>query len=467
MESNFIPKNLNFGAARLAGYSTNSFKITPTGSSTVTPGQQITWNLPENATANMNSLRLVARVTTQDVTNTVGGVTTTVHTKLPQDSSSLISRLDVSVNGTALTTSASEYNTTCRVLKNAGHMSRDRDLSVDRAISHGSISTGDASDVVDVVIQDFRGPLGGSTDTSCAFWPLNALGSVQITMTMAGPEILVPKQAGVGFADADNLSASAKVAAANMTYTVSDCYLGLDTISFGDSLYESLLRERLSQGNLEIFYKNYYTFTNDGIKSGASSTRFSVASTSIDKIYSTNRNSSYRSVGIRGHTLPDQALGDAVVGNYFRFMSFDTENTSKCGDLRVSHMVNSVMHPQYKKKAIESLADLVLYSEKSGVGAAGIIPTSLAAYHNGLYVNTVNLSHPISGMIGQVGYDSRGISSQLSYDVTGARVPGETVSGATLYPATEGQLDSISHFVVVSTTAKMIIGLGRECVVQF
>jgi hypothetical protein len=344
-------------------------------------------------------------------------------------------------------------------------MSRDRQLSVNRAITNGSISTDDAHDVVDVIVHEWRGALG---EASTTFWPLNAIGSTQITITFAGEEVLVPKQIGAAKTVGIALDANAILNAAGMTYEISDAYMTLDTISFSDNLYESLIRERLSQGNLEIMYKNYYSFSQDGIATGDSATRFSVAATSINKIYSTKRNGSYRTKSIQGHKITDHAFGEDAVGNYFRFMSFDDRKGKVGGNMKTSHTINNVMTPQYKQKTIESLGDLVTYSEKFGASADGILQTSLAGYHEGLYVNCVSLMHPVGDMIAQTGYDSRGISSNLVFEVQGALVPGTNVGGSgNLYPATAGQAGTISHFVVVETVAKMIIGLGREVAVQF
>ena len=188
----FIPQNVRFASAKLSGYSRNRFKIMPTGSSEASAGRQTIFNLPENALIDTSSLRLHCTVTTKGATESG----TTVYARLPADGSSLIQRLNVSINGVAVQNQSSEYNSVCRLLKLAGGSDRNRDGSVDRAVSHGAIISEDADETASLIISEWHGILN---ESSTRFWPTNALGAVQLEMTWADNAVLVPKETGMGF----------------------------------------------------------------------------------------------------------------------------------------------------------------------------------------------------------------------------------------------------------------------------
>jgi hypothetical protein len=198
---------------------------------------------------------------------------------------------------------------------------------------------------------------------------------------------------------AANLSADAKTAAAAIKYEISGLYMTLDTISLPE--YDSMLRQRLSQEeSLSIAIKSYYTFTKDGIATDSDTMVFSVASSSIDRIIGTHRNSSYRTIGMRGWNLIDQ-LGDAHVSNYFRFLSLDS-STTKAGTLATQYQINSTPFPAYKANVIESLADNCYSVDKVGSNSLGMICSSLPAFHQGLYAHPLLLAHP-TGAVMQAG----------------------------------------------------------------
>ena len=448
----FFPQNVRFASAKLSGYSRNRFKIMPTGSSEASAGRQSIFNLPENALIDTHSLRLHFTVTTTG--GSAGAGPTVVYARLPADASSLVQRLNVSINGVSVQNQTSEYNSVCRVLKLAGGSSRDRDGSVDRAVSHGAISSADENETASLIISEWHGILN---EASTRFWPTNALGAVQLELTWADNSVLVPKQATVGFAAGDNLSADGRTAASQISYSVSGLYMTVDTIQFGDGMYDQLLRKRLSEEPyIPIAFRDYFTFSHDGIDSDSKSIRFAVSASSIDKIYTTFRNGNYRSVGVRGHTLVDQVFSDAICSNYFRFKSFDSQ-TTRAGTLKMQYQINNTPHPTYDMNVPESLCDLAYINDKIGPSAPGIMQTSIQSFNDGLFVCPLTLSHPAGNMVGQMGYDSRGVTSQMEFKFLGMDVP--TADAATQ------EVGSVSAFTVVQVTSELRLSLGREVVV--
>lgn len=447
----FIPQNVRFMAQKLSGYSRNRFKIMPLGARTASAGTNSNFALPENCLLDTASIRLHANVVTTG--GSAGAGPTVVYGKLPQDAVSLVQRLNVSLNGISIMNSGvSEYNSLCKLLKNAGGSSRDRDSTYDRAVSHGGIDgTTDANEDVSVVIQF---PAGALSENSTRFWPTMALGSLTIECQWADNSVLVPKMAtqNVGAGD---LTADGITAAAAISYTVSDLYMTVDTISL--PTYDEMLRQRLaSEAYLGIFVKSYYTFSKDGIAAGANTADtmvFSLSSSSIDRIIGTHRNGSYRTTGVRGWALTDQ-LGDAYVGNYFRFLSLDS-STTKAGSLAHQFQLNNTPMPTYKANVMESLADLAYSVDKVSQKDSGMICSSIPAFHEGLYACPLLLAHP-TGQVLPAGFDSRGVASQGQWEVTGATVPA-AVPGAQ-------QVGTVSSFIAVECTEEIRFSLGREVI---
>jgi len=457
-----VPQNVKFAGAKLSGYSRNRFKIMPTGSNEAAAGRNTIFNLPENCLLDTASVRLHCQVRTTKLTGS-GGVE--VYGKLPADGSSLIQRLNLSINGVSVSNQVSEYNSLCRVLKLAGGSSRDRDQTVDRAVSHGAIDTSAAEEDVSLIISEWRGAL---TESSTRFWPLNALGAVQMELTWADNSVLLPIEDDGGTVTsvtkaldtAGDLSANAKAVSPNLSYSVSNLYLTVDTIQFGDGLYDQLLRKRLAdEAFVPIYYRDYFSFSHDGINTDADTVRFAVAASSVDKCIATFRNGSYRSPGVRGIQL-DNTIGDAYISNYFRFRSYDSQ-TTKNGTLKMQYRVNSTPHPTYPQAVTESLADIAYTMDKVGPTSAGIVQSSLEGFNDGQFAHVLTLAHPSGNMVGQLGLDSRGITSQFEFVFTGLSAPGASsaeVSGQ--------QVATASAFIVVQVTSMLMLAMGREVTVQ-
>ena len=79
----------------MSNYNRNRFRLETVSSETASPGRIVTVNLPENALLDMRSFKFHFDVSCNSVT--VGGAT--VRGRLPPDASSLISRVEVFING--------------------------------------------------------------------------------------------------------------------------------------------------------------------------------------------------------------------------------------------------------------------------------------------------------------------------------------------------------------------------------
>jgi hypothetical protein len=260
----------------------NRFKLETQGSQTASPGSIVTVQLPESALIHLPSVRFFFSVATTSETEG----STTVYGRLPADAASaLISKVEIFIGGVQIQNGTAEYNTLCRILKIADS-SIPRDQSVDKVLSHGAIESADAVESEQLCLHEWRGFLG---ESATQYLPTNLTGAVTIRLTFAGNNVLVPKETGQALGT--DLSADAKTAAQRLTYSVSNMYCTCDSVVPSES-YHSALQERLSQGDIELNYKEYNSFAMSGV--GSSFThRFSVSSASIDKIYSVTRDTNY------------------------------------------------------------------------------------------------------------------------------------------------------------------------------
>ena len=287
-----IPKDVIYAAKRMSNYNRNRFRLETVSAETSGPGRIVTCNLPENATLDMRSFKFHCDVLTDSQTENAA----TVRGRLPADASSLISRVEVYINGIQVMGSLSEYGTAARMLK-IGRSNRDRDGSIDRSLSHGAVVSADAVEDVSLVISDWIGFLGESAPR---YLNTDMLGQIQVRITFAPASVLVAKQNGVAIDNTNLTSADARTAAGRLSYKVSDMFFTIDSVSI-DEMYTQMLRERLSTEEfISINYKEYYNFSLDNVTTGSHTTRFSLSVTSLDRLYATFRDSNFQTTGVKG-----------------------------------------------------------------------------------------------------------------------------------------------------------------------
>jgi len=446
----YLPESVMYATSEMKEVSRNRFRLETVSADTASPGRIITFNLPENAMLDMKSLRFFFDVACTG-SSANGAAGDEVFGKLPQNASSLISRIEVYINGVQVQAGASEYNTIAQALR-LGKSNIDKDNSTERALSHSYITADDANDDETVCVSEWCGFLG---EASTRYLNTGLLGQIQIRLTLAGAFVLVPKQNGVAYGV--NLSADAKLNAALMNYSVTNMYFTVDSVSL-DPMYNAMLRKRLEAGGLELNYKEYYSFQLDGITASASSTRFSLSSGCIDKIYALYRDANYTETGVRAHLLPNAQGVSAVSSNALRFRSYSGD-TKKVGNARWNWSVNNVKYPQYQASWIDGLADVGYAQDKVDADNSGSLITSKESYNDGKFVYPLLLEMPTGkGVAVQSGYSSRGVNTQMVFQ-----------SQAQSIPAADGETNTgvISCFVVAETTAKLMIALGRDLAVQF
>ena len=233
-----------------------------------------------------------------------------------------------------------------------------------------------------------------------------------------------------------------------------------------------MLRDRLETDDyLPLNYKEYYTFALDNIATGSSTTRFSLSSGSIDKMYGIYRDSNYNSVGVVPKRLSDAGGVGAFVANYLRFRSYNdttvngTDFPQLAGKLRYNWSANSVQMPQYSAGLLDALADVNYLPDKVGVGGEGTLVTSKTSFNDGKFLCGQLLSMPTKyGCSIQSGFNSRGINTQMTWRVQGQKIPAASPAGAA---GGTGETGVVGAFVVLESTAQLRAGVGKNLAVLF
>ena len=447
--SMFMPSDLVYATGDIAEVSRNSFRLETVSADTASPGRIITFNLPENAIIDTRSIRFFMDV----LTTQVGAGANIVYGKLPQNVSSLISRLEVYVNGVSVQQGASEYNTVAQILRNA-QSNIDKENSTDRSLSHSYITSDDAVDDETVCISEWVGFLG---ENSTRYLNTGLLGQIQIRLTLAPTSVLCPKQVAVTIGDA--FTGTGATSALTISYSTSNMYFTVDTVSLSP-MYNANLRKRLEMGGLALNYKEYYTFSLDGISAGASvgaSTRFSLSSGCIDRLYGIYRDANYATAGVQGFALPNAVSVSAFTSNALRFRSYSGQ-TKKAGVARWNYSINNVKYPQFQASWVDALAGVAYAQNKVGADNSGSLITSSQSFNDGVFQFPLLLCLPTAkGVSVCSGYNSRGINSTMVFQASGLNIP---VAGG----ANSG---SVSSFIVAETTASLRIEVGRDLAVMF
>ena len=468
----FIPENVRYMVDSMSNYSTNTFRLETVSASTAKSQNIITVNLPSSCLLDLGSFRMHMDATCSGPANPAAPVANEVYAKLPQNAAqSLIQRCEVSLNGIALNQGLNQFNTAYN-LKQLAKGNVPRNSSVDRAVAGAEIDPLDPTpaagsagvEAESLVVQDWIGFLG---EHSTRYLATDIFGQLQVRITCAPNSVLVPKVLGVPMGTF--LAGAAQVAnASNMTYTLDNIYFTVQSVSL-NMAYNRMLRERLEADSyLPLNYKEYYNFSQGNISTGSQTTRYSLSSASIDKIYQTQRDSNFQTTGVVALELPNAALGSgAFCSNHFRFRSYNSwgagVNQKLAGNFRQRSSYNNISQPQYLQDIMGCLCNVGYGQDKIGMGADGTMISSRESFNDGRFVATTVMNHPTRYGVGcKSGADSRGINSALTYETQGQVIPAATpIDGGAGYSGTA------ETFVLAETTAEIRAGVGKDITVLF
>lgn len=450
MDEHCFPKSFRMLACKLEDFGRNTFRLQTQGADTARAGSIITLNMPENSCLHLPSLRMF--LTFVGGTTGVVGSGNEVFAKLGNDHC-LISRVELFCNGVQVNNPFNEYSTGHRITQ-IGRSTIPRDQSIDRCLGQSYINNDNNPDVATLCYSNWLGFLG---EASAEWISTELLGSLQVRITIAGPETLVAKQAGVAITT-QITNATAIQNAQALSFTINNIFFTIASC-VPPVAYNMLLREMLeSQGQIEINYKNYYSYTLDNITSTSATNRWSLSSGSIDKVYSTLRDASYLTTGCPAFSLPDY-IGAQYVSNNCRFRAF---NNSGAADVKLYKTINNVQYPQYQMSVLEALANTSYVNGKMPGGYEGNLITSQPSFWDGLFQDDLILN--VSSELGvalKSGFNSRGVNTFMTATQQGFVIP---AAGSGDLRANTG---SLSMYVLAETTASLIVSLGKAVAVSY
>jgi hypothetical protein len=357
--STTIPRNLQVFLTTLgAGISKTTIKLFPQGKSgPFVQNENTRIVLPENSVIDLHSLSLMFLATTTTATGFAG---------LPKHSSSLISRVNVSVGGLQVGHAINEYNTLYNCLAN---VLIGEDKLTEMSVLEGGI-VGDSfpaptANVTNrrMAVNNWLGLLSGDMGR---FLDTSLTGSIMIDIQWAPNAVLPIGATGTGVA-----------------YSVSDVYMIVESISFEGALYSNLLLSKMATGQpLQIPFRNWALMTSQ-TNTTAATIPFSVNSRSIDVLAASLRPNDYDGTPV---AIP----GSTTNSNYFRLFSDGSNSTFQW-------TVNGQQYPQWPA----STADAYILARNAFDGSSGNnlfanSVRSLSRWENGHFLFAVSLSHHTS-----------------------------------------------------------------------
>ena len=308
---------------RMEGFSTNYFRLEPSGSTNSGPNSITRINLPSNALLNTRSFKL--HFLASIAGTSVGG-------RLPADISTLVERVEISAGGVQLSQGTNFYNTLVnakaaimgsRCDSVTGHSELVRKNKFD-----GSDDILDTEDLNELytgtgtphVIDKWEGFLGTCEpkilDASILpdlvvsiYWASNTvLASCKKADTHAN--FKVTKTTGAGTAE------SPFVNVAQAVYDIKNIHATIEAVGMADSVYDHLTQSTIASiGHIEVPFKQYFSFSAN--HSGAS--RFTVATQSLDRIWTAWRKTDYNALGapqpVKGYSTAAGVAAGAVVAD--------------------------------------------------------------------------------------------------------------------------------------------------------
>ena len=409
--------SLTYFLDRLQGFSTNIFRLETQNNDTATANKILRFSLPSNALLNMRSFALHFSATTAG---------TDAGARLPRKIDTLIERVEVTAGGVQLSQGLNYYNV-LRHAKDAllgsktssvcGHPEIIRDeYYVDAT---GAI-TGTGNEVyastnkqAQFTIDQWEGFIG-----TCEPKIIDAaiLPDIVISIYLADNTVLT-SSLGVGLdgAGSTDITDNGNGAA---TYELNNIHATIESIGLADAVYDNMVSAMIAQkGFLEIPFKQYVGFNN----THSGSTRFSVATQSLDRIWFAFRNTNYGTQAapntVVGHIVHGSTQGtinsgqfgtskEKYIGPYYEFVEPTPSTGTK---ITYQLQLNGAYYPQFPMTAEEMYS----IAKNSTLGQYQEHEMTLEQYKGHFFVGCARLNMPESEFSRTLsGLDTRSISLQ-------------------------------------------------------
>eukprot|EP00965_Chrysotila_dentata_P155634 5142860-Pleurochrysis_carterae.AAC.1 len=244
-------------------------------------------------------------------------------------------------------------------------------------------------------------------------------------------------------------AATVAPASQNLAFTLEDMYIGYDAVQFPDE-YLDRLRVRLASGAyLPIVYRGYIDSTSAPTQGNTHHHSYNIASSSINAAYCVLREHDYASsLQFPVNTENFVRGGESLISAHYRFAAYEESPSLGRTDatLRWQARVNNVQHPQYPGRVSDALQRIAYMSSKD----SGFAFESRQAFYQAFAIFPLLLSMPDESVSMMAGYDSRGVSSTLSFDFSGLTSGARKVST-----------------MILDVSRELRISAGRSCVVVY
>ena len=394
---------------RLMAHSTNTFKLEPSGArSSLGAGQVISFQLPSNALVDLKSIKWLfnAKITSA---NGKG--------RLPNKISSLVERYSIEAGGVVVYQGHLGYNVVkhakdalelslCEeVTKNVqNHEFVPRLTGVDGvSISGADEAPSDSNDATQFCVDDWLGFMEAKPE----ILDTSLLPELTLKIYLA-PNSVCTDSAGT---DAEGASAfTTKAGTPAPVYQINNQRLLVTTYSINDGTFDMMIEQRIQdQGFIEVPFKQYFTFF-DGAHSG--STRFSIGTQSLDKVYAVWRKPEYATanalVSVSGFSsnvttsfsIENSAhVGEKYISNYFNF-------PKPSGLTGAQFQINGTLYPQFL-----ATPDEWYQVSKDCAKKMSQEIKSLQAWNNNYHVYAIRLNQPGADELRLIsGLDSRSMN---------------------------------------------------------
>ena len=317
-----LSPDLMYFASRMSGFSTNTFKIETNNQSTATSASIVAFDLPSNSIINLRSFKCFFRANANKIASAGG--------RLPPVKD-LVERVEVAMGGIVLSQGTNFVNVLSEAKKALmgdkcdaalGHPEYIRAVSyTNPALTYGTTANENDTNTYHC-IDEWEGFLGTADPM---LFDTSIVPNIRVRLYMATDNVLSNVAdvtlgiASGSFADSDGTDETTGAplpAAPNATkpkYELTDIHATIECINLADMTYENMLASQMSaQGDLEVPYKAYYTF-ND---THTGSSKFSVASSSLDRIWLAWRGSDYNTITnpitVQGHKKQGAFVDDVA-----------------------------------------------------------------------------------------------------------------------------------------------------------
>lgn len=428
------PKNLQYVARKLAGFSKQNFKMLTLNMTQAGPSSVITVDLPSNALVDLQTLTMFFKGST----SASGGTAV-----FSRGIESTIERVEIEINGQLLQGSCANYQQLFQVVAD---MTMGEDAHGRRKIlQNGSFinSVGGNQTNTQYAIHNFLGFVASATpsviDTSI-------VGNVRLRITLSPATVLV-----------------ASAAATALSYSLSDIFFAVDTYSIDDGVFHQMYAKALQSGAiLEIPYTNYVSFSS--VSSGLNqTTKASLSTKSLDRIWAFFVTGDARRNGTRGGATLDPWTGASTyftrVGNGTLSYGDSTNSTPVTTAIQgYQFNVNGVYYPNWKPEGSQAFAQLTNALNVSADTLGGIYNgcDTLDKFGQSYWVATHEFCHPEAGV--ESGLDTRGNIAQIFFETNGTVTNGTNVNsgGGANVPS------QYTCLLFAQTTSSLRIGAGRQ-----